>query len=111
MDRDRLPRPAVRGGEVGRRVESHGRVVRHEVGDGEPAQRFTPGCAAGVRALHELAFADSPVSLDEFMTMDDASRCLFVCTEGNRCVGYVAASIKAGLLAAARVALIATCGI
>lgn len=62
--------------------------------DGEPAQRFTPGCAAGVRALHELAFADSPISLDEFMTTDDASRCLFVCTEGNRCVGYVAASIN-----------------
>ncbi len=62
--------------------------------EGEPARRFTPECAPGVRALHELAFADSPVSIDEFMTADDDSRCLFVCAEGNRCVGYVAASIN-----------------
>lgn len=62
--------------------------------EGEPAQRFTPDCAPGVRALHELAFADSPVSIDEFMTPDDETRRLFVFAEGDRCVGYVAASIN-----------------
>jgi len=61
--------------------------------DSQPAQRFTPDCAAGVRALHELAFADSPVSIEQFLTTSD-DRCLFVCAEGNRCVGYVAASIN-----------------
>ena len=62
--------------------------------DGEPARRFTPDCAPGVRALHELAFADSPISIDEFTTTNNDDRCLFVCAEGNRCVGYVAASIN-----------------
>lgn len=62
--------------------------------DGEVARPFTPDCAPGVRALHELAFADSPVSIDEFMTTDNSDRRLFVCADGNRCVGYVAASIN-----------------
>jgi ribosomal protein S18 acetylase RimI-like enzyme len=62
--------------------------------DNEPARRFTPDCADGVRTLHELAFADSPLSIDQFMNGTDDSRCLFICAEGSRCVGYVAASIN-----------------
>lgn len=62
--------------------------------DGEIARSFTPDCAPGVRALHELAFADSPVSLEEFMAPGASDRRLFVCSEGSRCVGYVAASIN-----------------
>jgi ribosomal protein S18 acetylase RimI-like enzyme len=62
--------------------------------EGEPARRFTPECAAGVRALHELAFADSPDSIEPFMNGDDETRCLFVYVDKGRCVGYVAASVN-----------------
>jgi ribosomal protein S18 acetylase RimI-like enzyme len=62
--------------------------------DDEPARPFTPDCAAGVRSLHELAFADSPLSIEEFLNLDGEDRRLFVCAKGNRCLGYVAASIN-----------------
>lgn len=62
--------------------------------EGAPAERFTPGCAAGVKALHQLAFPDSPLAIDEFMHPADDERGLFVCSDGDRCLGYVAASIN-----------------
>ncbi len=62
--------------------------------DGPPASRFTPQCAEGVRALHALAFPDSPLAIEAFMDPDDDDHRLFVCGDSQRCVGYVAASIN-----------------
>jgi len=62
--------------------------------EGEPAMRFTPGCADGVRALHRLAFPDSPLAIEPFLDPNDDDRRLFVCGDTQRCVGYVAASIN-----------------
>ncbi|MBE2237656.1 MAG: GNAT family N-acetyltransferase [Caldilineaceae bacterium] len=62
--------------------------------NGAPAARFTPDYAAEVRALHHLAFPDSPHAIDAFMEMAEDERCLFVCSDGDHCLGYVAASIN-----------------
>ncbi|HQY91440.1 MAG: GNAT family N-acetyltransferase [Caldilinea sp.] len=62
--------------------------------NGAPAARFTPDCADEVRALHQLAFPDSPHVIDAFMETTDDERCLFVCSDGARCLGYIAASIN-----------------
>lgn len=62
--------------------------------DGPPAARFTPQCSDGVRALHALAFPDSPLAIEAFMNPDDDDRRLFVCGDNQRCFGYVAASIN-----------------
>lgn len=62
--------------------------------DGPPAARFTPQCSDGVRALHALAFPDSPLAIEAFMDPDDDDRRLFMCGDHQRCFGYVAASIN-----------------
>ena len=62
--------------------------------DDEAARRFTPDCAAGVRTLHERAFPDNPLALEPFLNPDDEDHRLFVCSVGNQCVGYIAASIN-----------------
>jgi len=62
--------------------------------DEPPAERFVPAYAEEVRALHQLAFPDSPLAIEAFMDASDESRCLFVCSDGGRCLGYIAASIN-----------------
>ncbi len=62
--------------------------------DAPPADLFTERCRPGVRALHELAFPDSPESIEPFINGENGSRRLFVFSDGKRCLGYVAASIN-----------------
>ncbi|MCB0056166.1 MAG: hypothetical protein KDE45_04035, partial [Caldilineaceae bacterium] len=59
-----------------------------------PAELFTERCRPGVRALHDLAFPDSPEMIDPFINGENGSRRLFVFSDGKRCLGYVAASIN-----------------
>ena len=59
-----------------------------------PAERFAAQSAGGVRALHQLAFPDSPLAIEPFLNPEEGDRCLFVCSDGARCLGYVAASIN-----------------
>ncbi|MCB0050460.1 MAG: hypothetical protein KDE24_13075, partial [Caldilinea sp.] len=54
----------------------------------------TERCRPGVRALHDLAFPDSPEMIDPFINGENGSRRLFVFSDGKRCLGYVAASIN-----------------
>jgi GNAT superfamily N-acetyltransferase len=62
--------------------------------DEPPADRFTPQCVDGLRALHSLAFPDSPLTIEAFLDPNDDDRRLFVCGDNRRCLGYVAASIN-----------------
>jgi len=59
-----------------------------------PAEPFTDYCQVGVRTLHELAFPDSPESIEPFMNGPNGNRRLFVFRDGKRCLGYVAASVN-----------------
>lgn len=61
---------------------------------GPPADRFTPACVDGLRALHRLAFPDSPLTIEAFLDPNVDDRRLFVCGDNRRCLGYVAASIN-----------------
>ena len=58
------------------------------------AELFTDRCQAGVRALHDLAFPDSPGTIEPFMNGQNGNRRLFVFSDGDRCLGYVAASVN-----------------